>query len=356
MALIGHFIIGLCIVIPLIYWNRERFNHKVAALFIIANWIGPDSAQGFPFLPIDFHYLLPYLIWAVPLAFVFSYISRFDVLRNNRFFTIVDDEKYTLNWRDSYLLLVSAGILHTITDAIFRSNLKIKILENVLEPTLFDLHDIGDITGFANEATEIFALAILVISATLMLYIMKRSIRDITIFLGVLGFFVIFLVFTLGSAVVGEEFDVGILIFALAFIFAPLMLLIHVNKSVMQKQDNNSFDVPKRTSLVLLKLISGIIILLGIILVIIGLIAIIDPLVLQEAFNLDIFVFQILGVVFLIFAALMFVGGVGLLLKWRIARYPVMFVAFLLLILGYPLAIAFYLCQNNVRENLKGRG
>ncbi|MCK4285272.1 MAG: hypothetical protein KAX18_03675, partial [Candidatus Lokiarchaeota archaeon] len=143
MAELGHFIIAFSIIIPIIYFSGDKFNYKVAAIFIIGNWIGPDSSQAFGFLPIDFHYIIPYLIWAVPLALFFSYFSRFSVKRSERFFKMVDDGKRDVTWRNAYLLLVSSGLIHTITDALFRNNLKIKFLENIFEPTLPEIHRYG---------------------------------------------------------------------------------------------------------------------------------------------------------------------------------------------------------------------
>ncbi|MCG3220123.1 MAG: hypothetical protein H7641_01980 [Candidatus Heimdallarchaeota archaeon] len=146
MAFIGHFIVGLSIVIPIYYFNREKFSHKIAAIFVLCNWLGPDSVQAYFFLKWDFgyfewdfHYLIPFIIWGGILAFFYSYVSRFSVVRTKRFFRIKDDKNKTLNWGNAYLLVLFGGIIHTITDTLSRNNLKIKFMETIFEPTLFDM-------------------------------------------------------------------------------------------------------------------------------------------------------------------------------------------------------------------------
>src|SRR6056297_1780268 len=154
----GHFVLGLSILLPVFYLTDGKFNKKVAVVFLLNNWLGPDLGQVYSKLfqledltGLDFHWFIPFMLFAVPLAYFYSYFSRFSVERRNSFLKIVDDGKRDISWRNAYLLCLSGGLLHTIADAIFRKqvyNSTIKILDDFIQP------DIGDLFGLATYGLD----------------------------------------------------------------------------------------------------------------------------------------------------------------------------------------------------------
>ena len=125
----AHYIIGMSILIPLFYITDGKFNKKVAIIFLINNWIGPDLGQVYSKLfgiedavGIDFHWFIPFMFFAIPMGYFYSYMSRFSVTKTSGakgFLTIKDDVSKDVSWRNAYLLCLSGGLLHTIADAIF---------------------------------------------------------------------------------------------------------------------------------------------------------------------------------------------------------------------------------------------
>jgi len=217
MPFFGHFVIAMSIIIPIYYFNKEKFNYKIAIIFVLNNWIGPDTAQAYFFLPFDFHYLIPYLFWALPMAFFYSYISRFSIKYKNHKFHIVDDKQKVLNWRNAYLLMVSGGILHTVSDTIFRSNLKFKFIENIFEPRLPEIQNYGLGLGLDFGAVHLLGYLFLIFISFLIFFFFNRNLKDMLLFYSSYIIIVIVSILLLGDDLAGEEFDIGVIFFALIY-------------------------------------------------------------------------------------------------------------------------------------------
>ncbi|MHA1954163.1 MAG: hypothetical protein ACW96U_09495 [Candidatus Heimdallarchaeaceae archaeon] len=360
MAFIGHFIVGLSIVIPLYYFNREKFSHKIAAIFVLCNWLGPDSVQAYFFLKWDFgyfewdfHYLIPFIIWGGILAFFYSYVSRFSVVRTKRFFRIKDDGDKTLNWRNAYLLVLSSGIIHTITDTLSRNNLKIKFIETIFEPTIFDIQSWGTDIGIQSKQLQLIAYFIMIAATFLLLFIFKQKLRDMLVYFASLIIIIVVGALAIGDGFVGGEYDIGTTVFSLVFIFAPLMMLMYVFNDVSKQpepEETKSTGSLKQTKINGLYIVSGIILVIGGLILTLGLLGVINPDLLSSFFNFSDNVLLTLGIVFIIISALILFSGVGLLFKLKIARIIAMVGSSLLLIFLFPLAIVFYLSQDDTRK------
>ncbi|MHA1465160.1 MAG: hypothetical protein ACTSQ2_08735 [Candidatus Heimdallarchaeaceae archaeon] len=359
MAFFGHFIVGLSIILPLYFFNRERFNHKVAAIFIISNWVGPDSAQAYFFLKWDFqtfewdfHYLLPFAIWGVLLAFFFSYISRFSVVRSEKFIKIQDDLKKTLDWKNAYFLVLSGGIIHTITDTLTRSNLKIKFFETFFEPTLFDVQSWGTDLGIQGKQVQLIAYLIMIVLTFLLLFIFHQKPRDVLIYFVSLIIIILVGGLVIGDGFLGGEYDIGTVFFSIVFIFAPLMLLMYVLNDVHKKSTEEEPEKQKeepKHNFKNLYIISGIVILVTGLVLALGVLSYLKTDFIVDALNFDEIVYSILGISLCVIGSFGILSGVGLILKLNSARYVTMILFSLLLIFVYPLAIVFYLSQNDVK-------
>ena len=348
MPELGHLIIAFSIIIPIIYFSGDKFNYKVAAIFIIGNWIGPDSTQAFSFLPIDFHYIIPYLIWAVPLALFFSYFSRFSVKRSDRFFKLVDDGKRDVTWRNSYLLLVSSGLIHTISDTLFRNNLKIKFLENIFEPTLPEIHRYGFIFDLDIPILQMISYTILITVTLLAVFIVDKKFKDILVFFFTFIGVTVLIVFIFGERVVGGEYDVGASFLAVLFIFIPLMLLFYVAKDV-NEHPTLSLEEPRINPELGLKIAAGLSGIIALFFLLIGILSITSPSIIQELIDFSESSFFILGIIFIILGGITTFAIIGLFLKINACRYIVISVCIFMTLFVYPLLIVLYLCQDNVK-------
>ena len=56
------------------------------------------------------------------------------------------------------------------------------------------------------------------------------------------------------------------------------------------------------------------------------------------------------GYVFLVWATILLFGSIGLMFKLNFCRYIVIVICCYLLIFGFPLAIAFFLCEKDIKE------
>lgn len=348
MPEIGHFIIAFGIMVPILYFCKDKFNYKVAAIFIIANWIGPDSAQPFGFLPVDFHYMIPYLIWALPLALFLSYFSRFSVKRSENFVKFVDDGKRDVSWRNAYLILVSGGLIHTAADAIFRNNLKFKFLEFIFEPKLPEIHRYGFIVDLDIPVLQLIGYVVLVTVTLLAVFIVDRKFKDILIFFFTLIGVTTLIVFSFGERVVGGEFDVGVSFMTIIFIFIPLMLLFYVAKDV-NEHPTPTPERPRIKPELGLKIVAGFSGIVTLFFLLIGTLGIVAPNIVQQLIDFGEGAFFVIGIIFIALGALGLLGTIGLFFKLKISRYIIMYMCIFMTLFVYPLTIVLYLSQDNVK-------
>ncbi|MHA1512073.1 MAG: hypothetical protein ACTSRX_10190 [Promethearchaeota archaeon] len=351
MPFFGHFIIAMSIIIPIYYFNKEKFHYKVAVIFVLNNWIGPDTAHAYFFLPINFHYLIPYLFWALPMAFFYSYISRFSIKFENRKFRVIDDKHKVLNWRNAYLLMISGGILHTVSDTIFRSNLKFKFIENIFEPRLYEIQEYGMGFGIDSGAIHLYGYLILIFMSFLIFFFFNRNIKDMLIFYSIYIAVVIVSILLLGDDLAGEEFDIGVIFIAIIFIFIPLFLLFYVANSV-SKQDPESMKTrilsEKQIKRGLLS-VSIITLLISGLLLTWGVLCFTNSEIFEEFFKVNENGVIFLGIFVLILAFCALYGGIGIFFKQKFARLITALMLSFLLVFIYPMFAVFYLYQDDVK-------
>lgn len=352
---LGHFIIGFAIIIPILYYSNGEFNKKVAAIFIINNWMGPDVGQAFGFLEeltgIDFHWFIPWIVFAIPLALVFSYMSRFSIERSDRFFKIVDDGRKEVSWKNAYLLCAAGGLLHTIADAIFRHNTfdsTIKFLDDVVQPTLGDLYFIAN-TGADVGILQLLPFLIMIIIILFAVYIVDRDIKSIIIFFTVFCALTLTLTLVFGDKIVGEEYEVAVVFLSVIFVFLPLMFLFYADKDVR----NNPTVAPEKKRIspeTGLKIVGIITILLAVALLLLGIIGLTNPSIIQGIVDVGESLIIAIGIVVICCGVALCIAGIGIFLKKKFSRYILMPVCALLVIFVYPLIIFFYLNQNDLKQ------
>ncbi len=353
MPEVGHFIIAFSILIPVFYLTDSKFNKKVAVIFVLCNWIGPDHAQIFgklfnleDLIGLDFHWFIPFLLWAIPLAYFYSYFSRFSVKKTEHFYTIADDGKRDVNWKNAYLLCISGGLLHTIADAFFRHNMydsTIKFLNEWIEPQLGELNQLaafGIDVGVLHVVLTYFIAIIVVFTA---MYLLDKDFKKVMLFTTI--YFIAAFFITLFF--VGEEYDTAVIILSVTFIIIPLMLLFYVDKNVRNKPTIVN-ESPRLNTDLSLKIIGITTLLLSVLLLIGGILitakpSILDSLEIGEEFILA------LGILLSIVGGVLLFGSIGIFKRIKLCRTIIMVATCAMLLLVYPLFILFYLAQDDVK-------
>ncbi|NVM00769.1 MAG: hypothetical protein HWN67_00415 [Candidatus Helarchaeota archaeon] len=391
---IAHLLFGLFLVIPIMYIARDRLNWKVALIFVLNNWNGPDAFWPYGFLPLDMHAILSYVLWCIPLALYYSYLSRFSFRRKGKFFEVVDDGRREVKWRNAYILCIAGGISHTFVDTLFHLGMNIHVFqdwhipfENVLWFGVSSLN--------ISESLIILGYVIMTIVSLLIMYFLNRDLKDIFYFLIAAIVFLFLIHFILGGDVFGGELDVSVVMFMGLFLFIPLCLLSYaandVNENPVTEPETPIMDVNLNY-----KLISILALGISVAFVVLGLIGIISPDIIGRLFGLGedleeiitsfglligsgftledsliiimlseeltlgkiislmtlqnfTYMLPIIGVIVLISASIGVIGSIGLFTKKKIFRYFVISPLLLLFFFVFPMAIILFLCQDDVK-------
>ncbi|MGV9171468.1 MAG: hypothetical protein ACOC44_11185 [Promethearchaeia archaeon] len=367
MPWIGHIIYGLCFIIPLFYFTKDdknKFNYKVAFIFLANNFVGPDAAHIWIGLP--FHNLLGFLIFAVPLSLFYSYLSRFSLTKKEKSkfgLRFVDEEIREVNWKNSYFLCVSGGILHKYIDQFYHWDRNITFW-----PGLSLYHE--DLLSWGGEAYHVLDPFILVgyifviFSIVISFYCLKKGFREtFKLFIAITSLSLI-VIFSIGiEAFLGER-EVGVIFHSILYVLIPFFLLLYTAKDV-RDNPNKKPDVPKIKRKFLLKIVAFLSILIALILVTISTIALLHtdviaaPLVnkLGETVADSRFTIQFLGFTILLISGTLLISSIGLFFKSNICRKVTIFINVALWILAFPVAISLFLSEKRVRAlfDIKGK-
>jgi hypothetical protein len=354
MAEAGHFFLAISILLLIFYLTDGKFNKKVAVIFVLSNWIGPDNAQVFSkllgledLLGIDIHWFIPFLLWAILLAYFYSYFSRFSVKKTERFYTLSDDGKRDVNWKNAYLICISGGLLHTFTDALFRHDVydsTIKLLDGFIEPQIGELNQLA-LFGIEVGALHIILTYLIALSVVfILLYLLDKEFKKIVLFYLIYSV----LVFLITLFFVGSEYDTSVIILTITFVVVPLMLLFYVDKDV-KKNPTSTKETSRIKAQQGLKLTGGISLILSLGLLVLGVLAMIKPDIL-DSLDVGEEIIIAVGILVAILGSIMLVGSIGLFLRNNMGRIIIMIGLSATIILVFPLFIMFYLAQDDVKE------
>jgi len=171
------------------------------------------------------------------------------------------------------------------------------------------------------------------------------------IFYSIFLLIVIVSIVLLGDDVAGEEFDIGVVFFAVIFIFTPLCLLFIVAESVF-KQDPQSMNTKTLTEMQIkqgLLIISIVDFVIAAILFTWGVFCFTSPPIFEEFFKINTNAVIFLGIFVTLLGICALYGGVGIFLRKKFARLTTALIMSFLLVFIYPLFAALYLYQNDVR-------
>jgi hypothetical protein len=343
------------------YYTRDRFNYKVAFIFLANNYIGPDAAHIFFGLP--FHSILGFLIFAIPLSLFYTYFSRFTIKKTDTHIRLrfEDEGIREVKWRNAYLVTVAGGISHFFIDQFYHFETRM-----MLWPDFYITHDqMLDWGGAAYHVVDPLMLigwAIILATIMLSLYVLKKGYKDTFKMFMTVTTLSIVLMILLSINVFGAEREWGGIVHCVIYVFIPLFLLFYVARDV-EENPNTTPDFPKIDRNKHITNISFVSCLISVVFLIVGLIGLFSPRIiatpLAESLGEDVNAvatsIQVLGIVISFIAGALLAGSVGLFFRNNTCRYVVIALYSILWIFALPYAVALFLCEKEVKEIFKNR-
>jgi len=350
---VTHLLFGLMIVVPILYIAKDKLNYKVAIIFVLNSWIGPDFSWAYRWMTPGVlwpHSLFGFLIIAIILALFYSYLSRFSFVGTKRFFTIVDDGKRDVRLFNAYLLCIAGGVLHHFVDAFFNGGPPYKF--HLWEDWYISLADInawGEATYGFPAVLNMVGFILILITSLFIIFYLRKKVKTILLFIFVIMALTTLIYLAFGKEAFGTELEFGGMICLFCFIFLPLMILGYVAVNVNKNPTHPSPPLIEKNRA--LNLITAITLLVNLAILGLGLIGIFAPEIPQvlvpSLTNEELFV---LGILVIILAVTGIIGAIGLILRKSFGRNLVIFFCVLLWFFIFPFAIVLFLCRSDIKE------
>jgi len=353
MPYLGHIIYGFCVLIPILYFtkNDNSFNYKVAFIFLANTMFGPDLIGMFGIW--ELHSLIGFAIIAIPLALVYSYSSRFSLIKSEKTFfplKLEDDGVREVNWKNAYCLTVAGGISHLLMDHLFYPQLSMELWAGIY------ISQMNLMTWFGTHVQAVTLLyvvenVVLVSIIILSLYTFKKGYKSTS------QLFLIYIGLIIGFVMVSQATkEFGVIVFCVVYFLLPLFLLMYAARDVQDNPIKPSGEPKsnKKTQLYIVTII-GILFALFIIYYAYYIITSAKNLALQLQYyypmDLDEMVatLVIIGYITLVISVIYLFSLIGLFFKSNICRYIVIAISSYFLILAFPFAIALFLCEKDVK-------
>ena len=357
MPTFGHLFYGFCLLLPLLYYTRNKFSYKIAFVFIVNNIFGPDIVGLYFVTP--FHSILGFLLLAILYSLVFSYGSRFSLVRSEKGFPLKFEDSgiRELNWLNAYCVTAAGGLSHFFIDQFFHNETNMTIWQGIT----ISLEEMLEWSGLAYHTVSVYMLigeTIVVITLLLSLFFFMKGFKDTAKLFAIFTALSVVLLVFISTEIFGGEREYAALLCSVVYVLAPLFLLLYVARNVEEKP-NEVADVPKIERTKLLKIVAIIGIVVGLFYVLYSSLAIfMADLIASLVGTSDpaqIASIQVLGIYYIIFALMILIGSIGLFFKMNIFRYLTIIGCCYFLIFGFPLAIAFFLCEKEVKEMFNKR-
>ena len=358
MPTFGHLCYGLSLLIPILYYtktDKKPFNYKVAFIFLANNIYGPDLVGLFFVIPT--HNILGFAIMAIPLSLVFTYSSRFSLIKSEGSFPLklIDEEIREVNWKNAYLITVAGGISHFFIDQFYHWDKEMRVA-----PGINITHD--EMLSWGGPAYHVVSPLmiigdIVVISViVLSLYTFMKGYKETFKLLLASTIITVLLMIFISTAIFWAEREFGAIVHCFVYVLIPLFLLMYAARDV-KDNPRETPDVPKIKRKTLLKIVAIISILFALFMMIYAYFAITSAEYLAELIaetlggnvaELTVSV-TIIGYIYMTFAVVLLIASIGLFFKINICRYIAIAICTYFFIFGFPFAIALFLCEKDVK-------
>jgi len=362
MPTFGHLFYGFCLLIPLMYFTKNKFNYKVAIIFFINCLWGPDIVNLFFVTP--FHSILGFLILAIPYSLVWTYTSRFSLIRSEKGFPLKFEDSgiREVNWKNAYCVVAGAGLSHFFIDQFFHNELEMNLWSSrisfwgeiqiphadilgwtwVPQHTLSPLYLVGD--------------AIVIFVLLLSFYFIRKGYKDASkLFLIATGLSLLLMVFS--PLVYYGEREFAVMFEIVLYIFLPLMLIMYVGRNI-QDHPTETADVPKINRKTALRIVSLVSLIFAVFIILYALLAILMVDIVAGLYTDtptadDMVAITIMGYYYLTVAVILLIGSIGTLFKVNFCRYMAIAASFYFIVFGFPIAIGFFLCEKEIKAMFK---
>jgi hypothetical protein len=355
MPTFGHVFYGMCLLIPILYFARDKFNYKVGFIFLANNIFGPDILHLL-FIPY-FHNILGYAILAIPLSLVFTYSSRFSLMKSDGPFPLkfVDESIREVNWKNSYIISVAGGISHFFIDQFYHFEKQMHIWYGI-EITHDEMLAWGGSAYHVIDPLMTIGSMIVVGTILLSMYYLRKGYKETFKWLLIFTVLSIVLMLGLSTAVYGGEREFGVMVHCTIYVLIPLFLLMYAARDIMDNPVDTP-DVPKIDRKILLNIVAVISMLIALFFLFYVFYALTytDSLAKSIAENGGQTAEEvarsitIIAYIYSVVAIILLIGSIGLFFKINICRYFVIAASLISFIFGFPLAIALFLCEKDVK-------
>jgi hypothetical protein len=358
MPTFGHLCYGLCLLIPILYYTKtdqKPFNYKVAFIFLANNIYGPDIVGLFFVIPT--HSILGFAIMAIPLSLVFSYSSRFSLIKSEGTFPLklIDGEIREVNWKNSYLISVAGGISHFFIDQFYHWEQEMHIWQGI-DITHDQMLSWGGTAYHVISPLMVIGDIVVISTILLSLYCFMKGYKETFYLLLISTVVTVLLMLFVSTAVFWAEREFGAIVHSLVYVLIPLFLLLYAARDV-KDNPRQTPDVPKINRKTLLKIVAVISILFALFVMAYAYFAITYASYIAELIveslggniaKLTVSV-TIIGYIYMSFAVVLLIASIGLFFKINVCRYIVITICTYFLIFGFPFAIALFLCEKDVK-------
>jgi hypothetical protein len=251
--------------------------------------------------------------------------------------------------------VAAGGISHFFIDQFFHNELEMTLWDSIWFDIKIPHTDILGWTWIPQHTLSPLYLigdAIVVVILLLSFYFLRKGYKDtFKLFLISTGLSLLLMLLVSPLVYYGER-EFAVMFEIALYIFLPLILLLYVARDI-EDNPRETPDVPKVNRETALKIVSIISILFAIFMVLYALIAIVMADLVATLYGgstpEDITSITIMGVYYLIIALTLLVGSIGSIFKVNICRYMAIAAASYFIVFGFPIAIAFFFNENEVK-------
>ncbi|MFX0036587.1 MAG: hypothetical protein ACFE9I_13225 [Candidatus Hermodarchaeota archaeon] len=359
MPTFGHVFYGFCLLIPLMYYTKDKFNYKVAFIFLLNNLYGPDMFNlFFGYLP--FHGIISYIIIALPYALVMSYASRFSIVKADKGFPLKleDGGMSEVSWKNAFCLIIAGCLSHFFIDQFFHPDYYMELWSSAYFDIHIDPDVFFDLSGdLLHTVSPLMFIGDVIVISTFILsiYFLRKGYKD-TLKLFLIATVLAILSMLLSPLTYFGEKEYAVMIQMGLYIFAPLFLLMYVARDI-EDHPVETPDVSKITRKKLYTIVAGLSTFFALFITLYASLAVFMPDFVAELYgdtsSEAIDSIRLFGTIYFIIALIMLVGSIGLFFKVEIFRYITITTSLYFIIFGFPLAIALFLCEKDVKVMFK---
>jgi len=258
MPSIAHLVLGGVIALCFYYISDGKFTKTHAFIFFLSNYLGPDVGWVLGIGHFT-HSLLFWPLFAVVLAFIYHYFTRFTIkIDGIKNIEIIDLEGHKLHFLNTYLLVLAAGILHNYLDGIMNKECTFRIIPQLPLNNEELSWTLGDLIKFGEEGVlQINFLIAISIGVTLIfgfifvfIWFLKKNSKTnaIIVCIYIVGFVIFF--YLAGSIITTFHPDGGAIIYVSIFWAVPLILCVLSTRefNFIKRNENGLIKLKKKNA------------------------------------------------------------------------------------------------------------